>query len=104
MATAKANVNVKIDANIKERAAKLFSKLGLDMTSAIEMFFRQSLAENGIPFKPSAEKSLDEQLAEALDKHAVQTITLPTDENGNIFLDEKFIAEHPDIYDWAVNG
>ncbi|MDR0992530.1 MAG: type II toxin-antitoxin system RelB/DinJ family antitoxin [Ruminococcus sp.] len=101
MATVKANVNVKIDAGIKDRATQLYARMGLDMTTAIEIFLRQSLAENGLPFKPSAEKSLDEKLAEALKKKASVKITLPTDENGNMYVDKE---KYPDLYDWAVNG
>jgi DNA-damage-inducible protein J len=101
MATVKANVNVRIDAGVKNRAAQLYAKMGLDMTTAIDMFLRQCLAENGLPFKPSPEKSLDDKLAEALKKKASVRITLPTDENGNMYVDKE---KYPDLYDWAVNG
>jgi DNA-damage-inducible protein J len=101
MATVKANLNIRVDSDVKQRAAELFAKMGLDMTSAIEMFLRQSLKENGIPFKPEAEKSLDEQLLEVIDQLDIPTIRLPVDENGHLFVDKD---KYPDIYDWAVNG
>ena len=52
MAIAKSNVNVKIDAEVKEKASKLLSCMGLDQTTAIEMFFRQIIAERRLPFQP----------------------------------------------------
>jgi len=41
----KANVNVRIDSNIKELASKLLDRMGLDQATAIEMFYRQIIAE-----------------------------------------------------------
>ena len=37
----KANVNVKIDADVKELATQLLERMGLDQTTAIDIFFRQ---------------------------------------------------------------
>jgi DNA-damage-inducible protein J len=101
MAATKANLNIRVDSDVKQRAAALFAKMGLDMTSAIEMFLRQSLKENGIPFKPEAEKSLDEQLTKALHEHSRVRLELAPDKNGNMFIDKD---KYPDLYDWAVNG
>jgi DNA-damage-inducible protein J len=39
-----------MDKDDKERAKKLFSEFGLDMTTAINMFLKQSIRENAIPF------------------------------------------------------
>lgn len=106
MSNIKSNVNVKIDANVKESAVFLLSQMGLDQTTAIELFYRQIIAENKLPFQPIVkptlvEKTLDEQLIEAINKKNIPTITLEADENGNIIIDKEL---HPDIYDWAVNG
>jgi DNA-damage-inducible protein J len=101
MSGTKTNLNIRVDAGVKQRAAELFSNLGLDMTTAVEMFLRQSLTENGIPFKPAAGKSLDQKLKEAIDKQKVPVIELPIDENGNIYVDKE---KYPDIYEWAVGG
>ena len=49
-------VNVRMDKNIKGDAEKLFAELGINMSSAINMFIRQAVRQNKIPFEISAEK------------------------------------------------
>lgn len=44
------NLNIRTDKDIKEHADRIFSELGLTMTSAINMFLRTTIRENGIPF------------------------------------------------------
>ena len=44
------NVNIRIDKDIKEQADKLFNELGLNFTTAINAFVKQSLRERAIPF------------------------------------------------------
>lgn len=48
-----ANINIRTDKEVKEAAEKIFEQLGLNMTTAINMFLRQSIRENGIPFYPT---------------------------------------------------
>jgi len=40
MTNTKSNINVKIDTEIKEQAAQLLGRMGIDQTTAIDMFFR----------------------------------------------------------------
>ena len=40
-----------MDANDKEQAEKLFSEFGLTMNAAFNMFVKQALREQSIPFK-----------------------------------------------------
>ena len=51
-------VTFKTDKKVKEEAKQLFNELGLDMSSAINIFLRQCLTEEGLPFvvskKPNA--------------------------------------------------
>lgn len=44
------NLNIRTDRQVKEAAEKLYTDLGLNMTTAINMFLRASIRENGIPF------------------------------------------------------
>ncbi len=44
------NLNIRTDKDVKEQADRIFSKLGLNMTTAINMFLRTAIRENGIPF------------------------------------------------------
>lgn len=41
---------IRIDSNIKAEANSLFSELGIDMSSAVNMFLRQCILRGGLPF------------------------------------------------------
>ena len=43
-------IHVNVDENLKEEAEQLFDDLGLNMTSAITIFLKQSINEQAIPF------------------------------------------------------
>ena len=101
MTNTKANVNVKIDSDVKELATNLLERMGLDQTTAIDMFFRQIIAERRLPFQPVVTPTLDEQIIAAAVKSAPKMVELTTDKNGNIQINKKL---HQEIYDWAVNG
>jgi len=45
MIATKSNVNVKIDTTVKETATMLLGRMGIDQTTAIDMFYRQIIAE-----------------------------------------------------------
>lgn len=42
---------IRIDANVKTEVNKLFNELGIDMSSAVNMFLRQCILHRGLPFK-----------------------------------------------------
>ena len=44
------NLNIRTDKDIKDQADAIFNELGLTMTTAINMFLRTTIRENGIPF------------------------------------------------------
>lgn len=46
-----ANLNIRIDDNLKKQAQELFKDIGLDMTTAITMFLQQAVTDNCIPFE-----------------------------------------------------
>jgi len=45
------SLNIRIDEDLKRSAERLFSELGLNMSSAITVFLRSSVDYNGIPFE-----------------------------------------------------
>ena len=45
------NVTIRMDVDDKVKAEKLFSELGLTMNAAFNMFAKQAIREQGIPFK-----------------------------------------------------
>lgn len=48
---AKVSTNVSIDAETKAQAQELLADLGLDLSTAINIFLRQMVRENAIPFE-----------------------------------------------------
>lgn len=47
---AKVSTNISIDAEIKAQAQELFADFGMDLSTAINIFLRQAVRENAIPF------------------------------------------------------
>ena len=45
-----AQVNIRIDDNIKEKADSLFEDMGINMTTAVNIFVRQVIRQGGLPF------------------------------------------------------
>ena len=45
------NLNIRIDKEVKIAAERIFEELGLNMTTAVNIFLRQTIRENGIPFE-----------------------------------------------------
>jgi len=45
-----AQINIRIDDELKNRAENIFEELGLNMTTAFTMFIRQTIRQGGIPF------------------------------------------------------
>ena len=45
-----ATIRARIEPNLKEDVEKLFKKMGLSTTDAINMFYRQVKLRNGLPF------------------------------------------------------
>lgn len=64
------STNIRIDTELKKQAQKLFGELGLDMSTAVNMFLRQAVREQAIPFRvgaPMPNAETREALAEAED-------------------------------------
>ena len=45
------NLNIRTDKAIKDQAEEIFNELGLNMTTAVNMFLRTAIREHGIPFE-----------------------------------------------------
>ena len=57
------NLNIRIDKAIKDQAEKIFNELGLNMTTAVNMFLRTVIREHGIPFELKLEVPNDRTAA-----------------------------------------
>jgi len=47
------NVTLRVDEDLKKQADDLFSELGMNLTTAFNIFLRQSVREQQIPFRVS---------------------------------------------------
>lgn len=47
------NISIRMDKDLKTAAEALFEELGMNLSTAFNIFVRQSLREGGIPFKIS---------------------------------------------------
>lgn len=45
------SMNIRMDSGIKRDAQQLFAELGMDMTTAVNIFLRQALRQRGLPFE-----------------------------------------------------
>ena len=45
------NLNIKIDRDLKVKADRLFNEMGMNLTTAVNVFVRQAVLERAIPFK-----------------------------------------------------
>lgn len=68
MKTLTSAINVQVDKQDKEQATNILKDLGLNMSTAINMFIKQIIKEDGIPFEirnPKPSKELLEALQES---------------------------------------
>ncbi len=77
------NLNIRIDSNLKKEAEDLFKRLGMNMTSAINVFLTQSVKEQAIPFAIKENKP-NKKLLKALKEADKMT-------------------KHPEKYKWYDN-
>ena len=50
-------LQVRVDDSLKDEAAAVFESLGIDTSTAVRMFLKRSVMENGIPFRMTLPKS-----------------------------------------------
>lgn len=74
---AKVSTSISLDADVKAKAQELFADFGLDLSTAINVFLRQSIRENCIPFSiqreaPNADTLAAMREAEEMVRHPEQ--------------------------------
>lgn len=57
------NLTIRINTQLKKEADELFSDLGLNTSTAFNMFVRQAIRVQGLPFEVTREKPNTETLA-----------------------------------------
>lgn len=71
------NLNIRIDKAVKDQAELVFNELGMNMTTAVNIFLKTAIRENGIPFE--------------------LTLNVPNAETKAAIEEGKRIAEDPDV-------
>ena len=78
------STNIKIDSELKHDAQKLFENLGMTLSTAVNIFLRQALREQGIPFRigdPFYSASNQRALIKATDElHSGKVVVKTLDE------------------------
>lgn len=66
--TGTTNLNIRIDSNLKKESDSLFKSLGLNMTTAINIFLTKCVKSKSIPFEisePKLSKDLEKAIKES---------------------------------------
>ena len=81
------NVSIRMDTELKAQADELFAELGMNLSTAFNIFVRQSLREGGIPFEIRTDRPNKETIAAMLD---AENIAKDPNVKGYTDLDELF--------------
>lgn len=65
------NFSVRMDSDIKKQCEKLYGELGMNLTTAINVFLRQSLRVGGFPFDVKLEQPNRETIAAMLEAERI---------------------------------
>ena len=52
-------IQVRIDKEDKDKAAKIFEEIGIDISTAVRMFLKKSIKVNGLPFSVNDSDDFD---------------------------------------------
>ncbi len=66
MASSTTNISVRMDSDLKAKADEFFSELGMNISTAFNIFVRQSLREGRIPFSISLNHEPNKETIEAM--------------------------------------
>lgn len=80
------HIRIRVDNEVKTQAQDLFASLGLDMTTAINIFLRQALRQRGIPFAVTTEPE--------------KKVPMPGCLKGKIWMSEDFDAPLEDFKEY----
>ena len=65
------NFSVRMDSDIKRQCDSLYSELGMNLTTAINIFLRQSLRVGGLPFDVRVEQPNKETIVAMLEAERI---------------------------------
>lgn len=65
------NISIRMDNDLKNQADALFSELGMNLSTAFNIFVRQALREGGIPFEIKLESPNKETVSAMLEAERI---------------------------------
>ena len=68
---ASTNFSVRMDSDIKKQCESLYGELGMNLTTAINVFLRQSLRVGGFPFEVKLDQPNKETMAAMLEAERI---------------------------------
>ena len=71
MAKNTTNISIRMDSELKKQADELFAELGMNLSTAFNIFVRQSLREGGLPFQVKVEQPNKETIAAMLEAERI---------------------------------
>ena len=71
MAKSTTNISIRMDTELKSAADSLFEELGMNLSTAFNIFVRQALREGGIPFMISQGSPNKETVAAMLEAERI---------------------------------
>lgn len=66
-------ISFRTDSTTKEEVRELYRELGLDLSTALNMFLKQSLVENGLPFTPRRESLINARARQEAEERTGKT-------------------------------
>ena len=64
MASRTTNFSIRMDAEVKKQCEEIYSQLGMSLTTAINVFLRQSIRYKGLPFEVRLDSPIQEKAEE----------------------------------------
>jgi DNA-damage-inducible protein J len=86
------NITIRVDEDVKREAETLFNQLGLSISGAINVFFRQAIREQAIPF-PIRAKTAEENYNEYFNPYNVKILLESIEQAKNGQLVTKTLTE-----------
>lgn len=65
------NISIRMDTELKAEADALFEQLGMNISTAFNIFVRQAVRDGGIPFKVSLRQPKKETIAAMLEAEKI---------------------------------
>ncbi|MCQ2360505.1 MAG: type II toxin-antitoxin system RelB/DinJ family antitoxin [Paludibacteraceae bacterium] len=81
-------LQLRIDNDLKQQATTLFEGLGMDLSTAIRIFLKKSVSENGLPFEVRKEPYISQKGLDAL-----YALNRESTNNGKEGMSEYMVAE-----------